>query len=382
MKRKSLMLVLATALVLSMGAVGCGNKEKETDSQNTTQEESKEDTYTVTFYDSDGETVLKTEEVKSGECVAEYEPEKDGEIFVGWFATPQMSHRFDFSAAITEDTQVFGGFVTYVEDTREFYIVGSGTSPVLMESNWGKVIGDAQKMTKEDSSDSNKYTITLDLAEGDEFQFAINSSWNAQRGYGYLDSISKDGTNYFANSGGLGDVSTKRSNIKCAVAGNYTFTLTTYPGEDQYETDNASYTEDNKEAFNINPYDVITWTYNGESTVDNSDTVTDYYIKGAKITGWEDVYTDETKFVEENGIYTLTVDLEEGDEFMFTSMVTVGDNSGVGTEYIRFSNIAVEDMDSQNFVSGTDSANLVAKQSGTYTFTYDPSTKVLTVTCQ
>lgn len=384
MKRKSLMLALAAVLALSMGIVGCGAKE--TNGGNTTQEEGKdestEDTYTVTFYDSDGKTELKTEEVKSGECVAEYEPEKDGEIFVGWFATPQMTHRFDFSTVITEDTQVFGGFVTYVEDTREFYIVGSGTSPVLLESNWGKVIGDAQKLTKEDSSDSNKYSITLDLAEGDEFQFAINSAWNAQRGYGYLDSISKDGTEYFANSGGLGDVSTKRSNIKCAVAGNYTFTLTTYPGEDQYETDNSNYTEDNKEAFNINPYDVITWTYNGESTVDNSDTVTDYYIKGAKITGWEDVYTDETKFTEENGVYTLNVDLEEGDEFMFTSMVTVGGNSSVGTEYIRYSNIAVEDVDSQSFVSGTDSANLVAKQSGTYTFTYEPSTKVLTVTCQ
>lgn len=378
------MLALAAVLALSMGIVGCGAKE--TNGGNTTQEEGKdestEDTYTVTFYDSDGKTELKTEEVKSGECVAEYEPEKDGEIFVGWFATPQMTHRFDFSTVITEDTQVFGGFVTYVEDTREFYIVGSGTSPVLLESNWGKVIGDAQKLTKEDSSDSNKYSITLDLAEGDEFQFAINSAWNAQRGYGYLDSISKDGTEYFANSGGLGDVSTKRSNIKCAVAGNYTFTLTTYPGEDQYETDNSNYTEDNKEAFNINPYDVITWTYNGESTVDNSDTVTDYYIKGAKITGWEDVYTDETKFTEENGVYTLNVDLEEGDEFMFTSMVTVGGNSSVGTEYIRYSNIAVEDVDSQSFVSGTDSANLVAKQSGTYTFTYEPSTKVLTVTCQ
>lgn len=378
------MLALAAVLVLSMGIVGCGAKE--TNGGNTTQEEGKdesaEDTYTVTFYDSDGKTELKTEEVKSGECVAEYEPEKDGEIFVGWFATPQMTHRFDFSTVITEDTQVFGGFVTYVEDTREFYIVGSGTSPVLLESNWGKVIGDAQKLTKEDSSDSNKYSITLDLAEGDEFQFAINSAWNAQRGYGYLDSISKDGTDYFANSGGLGDVSTKRSNIKCAVAGNYTFTLTTYPGEDQYETYNSNYTEDNKEAFNINPYDVITWTYNGASTVDNSDNVTDYYIKGAKITGWEDVYTDETKFTEENGVYTLNVDLEEGDEFMFTSMVTVGDNSSVGTEYIRYSNIAVEDVDSQSFVSGTDSANLVAKQSGTYTFTYEPSTKVLTVTCQ
>ncbi len=48
-----------------------------------------------------------------------------------------------------------------------------------------------------------------------------------------------------------------------AVAGNYTFTLTTYPGEDEYETDDANYTEENKENFNINPYDVITWTYNG-----------------------------------------------------------------------------------------------------------------------
>ena len=109
---------------------------------------------------------------------------------------------------------------------------------------------------------------------------------------------------------------------------------------------------------------------------------TDYYIKGAKITGWEDVYTDETRFTEENGVYTLTVDLEEGDEFIFTSMVTVGETSGVGTEYIRYSNIAADDLESQSFVTGTDSANLVASQAGTYTFTYDASTKVLTVNCQ
>ena len=85
---------------------------------------------------------------------------------------------------------------------------------------------------------------------------------------------------------------------------------------------------------------------------------------------------------EENGIYTLTVDLEEGDEFIFTSMVTVGETSGVGTEYIRYSNIAADDLESQSFVTGTDSANLVASQAGTYTFTYDASTKVLTVNCQ
>lgn len=378
MKRKNLLYVLAATMVLSMGIAGCGGKD--TSTEGTQAAATQEETFTVTFFDSDGTTELKTEKVNSGECVAEYVPEKEG--FVGWFATPGMTHRFDFSTPITADTQLFGGFVTYQEDTREFAVVGSGTSPVLMESNWGKVIGDAQKMTKEDTGDANIYTITLDLNEGDEFQFAINSAWNNQRGYGYLDTITKDGVEYFANSGGLGETSTKRANIKCAVAGNYTFTLTTYPGEDIYETDNANYTEDNKEAFNINPYDVITWTYNGESTADNGDMQTDYYIKGAKITGWEDVYSDETKFTEENGIYTLTVDLEKDDEFMFTSMVTTGDTSGVGTEYIRYTNIAEDDTESLSYVTGTETANLIASQGGTYTFTYDPSTQILTVKCE
>ncbi len=383
MKKRRLVMILAMAIMVFAGAAGCGNKEA---GSNSKKEESKEGIYTVEFYDSDGKTVLNTEEVKSGECVTEYQPQKGEKVFVGWFATPQMTHRFDFTTAITEDTRVFGGFVTHAEDTRQFVILGSGTSPVLMESNWGNVIGDAHQMTKEDNSEANCYTMTLDLKEGDEFQFAADTStgasWQNQRGYGYLDSISKDGTEYFANSGGLGDISSKRSNIKCAVAGNYTFTLTTYPAEDTYETDNGNYTEENKEAFNISPYDVITWTYNGESTASEEDVRTDYYIKGAQITGWEDVYTDETRFTEEDGIYTLEIKLTKGDEFMFTSMVTAGENSSVGTEYIRFTNIAVEDTESQSVVSGTDSANLTANQEGIYTFRYDSSAKVLTVSCQ
>ena len=384
MRKRSFILTLAMAVVLSIGAVGCGNKEEKVES--TAQEQNTEDTFTATFYDSDGKTELKTQEVANGDCVEEYEPEKEGEVFVGWFATPQMTHRFDFTTPLTENVDIFAGFVTYQEDTRGFVVVGSGTSPLLMESNWGNVIGDIHQLTKEDKSDANCYTITLDLAEGDEFQFAADTStgasWQDQRGYGYLDTISKDGKDYFANSGGLGETSTKRSNIKCAIAGNYTFTLTTYPAEDTYETDNANYKEDNKEAFNINPYDMITWTYNGESTASDEATQTDYYIKGAKINGWEDVYSDETKFTEDNGIYTLTVALEEGDEFMFTSMVTVGDKSGVGTEYLRYTNIAEDDTDSLACVTGTSSANLVAVKTGTYTFTYDPSSQILTVSCQ
>lgn len=69
--------------------------------------------------------------------------------------------------------------------------MGSGTSPVLLESNWGAVIGDAQTLTKEVDPDANVYTITLDLEAGDEFQFAINSDWNDQRGCGYLTAFSK-----------------------------------------------------------------------------------------------------------------------------------------------------------------------------------------------
>ena len=390
MRRRGFTTATATAAVLMCAAMAlsaCGEKET-AESAPAVENAAAADTesavpeaagHTVTFYDSDGTTVLDTTEVADQECVAEYTPKKEGGIFVGWFATPQMSHRYDFTKPVTEDTSIFAGFVTYACDTREYAIVGSGTSPVLLESNWGAVIGDAQKMQKEESDTENCYTITLDLNAGDEFQFAIDSSWNNQRGYGYLDTIELDGMDYFENSGSLGDAGVKRSNIKCAVTGNYTFTLTTYPGEDVYETDNANYTEENREAFNINPYDTITWTYNGAASADAADTQTDYYIKGAVVTGWEDVYSDETKFTEENGVYTLRVELTEGDEFMFTSMVTAGDTSSVGTEYIRYTNIAGEDAESFTHVTEGGNANLIAAEAGTYVFTYDQAEKVLTV---
>ena len=390
MKREVLKRYATKVLVAVMGIsvlTGCQSKDAGTSANPTEQsadatDDKTQTSHVVTFYDSDGKTALETKDVKDGECVEEYVPEKDGYTFAGWFATPQMSHKFDFSTAITQDTDIFAGFVSYQEDTRTFAIVGSGTSPVLMESNWGAVIGDAQTMVKEDNPDANVYTITLDLESGDEFQFAINSSWNDQRGSGYLSAFSKDGEEYFKNSGSLGDASTKRANIECLISGNYTFTLTTYPGEDTYEEDAANYSEDNKEAFNINAYDTIGWIYNGESESTGEEKQTNYYIKGAKITNWEDVYTDETKFVEKDGIYSLTVELEEGDEFMFTSMVTVGDKESVGTEYIRYTNIAENDTDSLACVTGTENANLVASKAGSYTFTYDPSTKILTVECK
>lgn len=372
--RKNVLMFLAV-MMLTVSLMGCAdqgaNKETKTDTTTTSTEETSSK-ITVTFVDSDGTTALKTEEVNSGEMATEYTPEKEGYTFTGWYATPQLNHEFDFKTAITADTSIFAGFTQYQADTREFYIVGNGKSPLLLASAWGANITEDHKLTK--NPDANEYTITLDLYEGDEFQFAINGSWHNQRGFGYLTSVEQDGVNYFGSSG-LGDASTKRSNIKIGITGNYTFTLTTNPADDTFETDSANYTEENKDGFNINAYDTITWTYNGEEVAEAAETTTAYFIKGAIITNWEDVYTEETGFKEKDGIHTLEIELEKGDEFLFTSQVTAGETVSTGSEYVRYSNL---DEASQKLFDKTDSFNIVVKEKGNYIFSYDPKTTVLT----
>lgn len=220
---------------------------------------------TVTYYDTDGKTVLDTAEIEHGGQAEEKTPEKDGYSFTGWFVSPKLSRRYDFSQQVTNDLSLYAGFSKYQKDERSFAIVGNGKSTVLKESNWGKTIGDAEKMKKEDSDTANIYTITVDLCEGDEFQFAADSSWSDQRGAGYMLTMAQDGTTYFKKADGLGKSDSRKSNIQCQKDGNYTFTLTTYPADDTYDTEDSYYTEATKENFNYSPYDTITWTYNGES---------------------------------------------------------------------------------------------------------------------
>lgn len=387
MKNRKLVMVLSL-LILSMvmGFTGC-NKSKKDDLQgqqvdNTSSPEKPESKkHKVIFYDQDGTTELSMEEVEDGELATEFTPEKDNLIFMGWFATPSLSHEFDFSQSIKEETMVFAGFLENQEDTRSFAIVGSGKSPTLLTSNWGSEINDDHMLLKK--ADSNTYEITIDLYEDDEFQFAINSSWHNQRGAGYMEVTSLDGDDYFYNSGGTYANDTKKSNIKCLKDGNYTLTLTTYPGADYYTEDDEYYTEDNREGFNMNPYDSITWVYNGEvkkpdeSNEDTEDLQVTYYIKGAKITQWQDLYDESYEFTEVDGIHTLTIALEEGDEFLFTTLVGEGDGATVGTEYVRYSNIT--DETSLTFLEGSDSYNMITKATGLYTFTYNPNTTELLV---
>lgn len=159
MKKIRLLTTLAVIALLVLGAIGLSACNDEAES------------YTVTYYD--GETVLKTETVESGKNAVEWTPVKDGYQFVDWFATPSFSHVFDFAQPITQNTSVFAQWqsATQSVDTRSFYIVGSGTSPILSQSNWGAVIGEDFKMTK--AADSNTYTYTVDLFAGDLFQLPL-----------------------------------------------------------------------------------------------------------------------------------------------------------------------------------------------------------------
>ena len=355
-KSKWIILTLVAALVVSLFAGCAGTKEAAG--------------FAVEYMD--GDTVLKTQEVAEGGTAVAWTPEKDGYTFLDWFATPSMSVEFDFTKPITENTKVFAGFSRYAEDTRGWAIVGSGKGDLLMSSNWGKVITDAHKLEK---VGDNTYSITLDLYAGDEFQFAINTEWHHKRGFGYLETAwDGSGSEVFTGSGGIGETAAKGQNIKVSQDGNYTLTLYTHPGDDYYDESNASYSAANKEVFNLNDYDRITWVRNGDAAELKSQ-VTNYYIKGAGITLWADLYNDATGFAKAGDIHTLTVYLREGEEFMFTSLITEDGKASTGSEYIRFENL---DEDSKALFTG--SGNIIASKSGTYTFTYDEAAKVLSAT--
>lgn len=363
MKKLFAIIIAIMLLVTASGIVACGEEQGTT--------------YTVTYYDATDKanmTVLKTEKVKEGDAFPEYSPTKEGGYqFVDWYMTPTKNHKFDKSSPITADISVYGGFTLFKEDTRTFYIVGSGTSKTLLASNWGKNIGEDYQLTKK--AGANEYSITLDLYVDDEFQFAIGTGWENKRGFGYLDSAAlADGTTVFDGQGSIYAETSKGTNIKVKQAGNYTLTLTTSPNEDYYDTNSATYTEEGKEVYNYGTYDKITWVRNGD-VLETSVSVTDFYIKGSKITQWQTMVNDYTTMVKNGNNYTLDLYLNAGEEFMFASQVTKDNVVSEGSLYIKASNL---DEASKAYIEG-DTGNMKAKASGKYSFTYNTDTKVLKV---
>ena len=355
-------IVMALVLVLGMAAfAACKPDEPETP------------VFTVTYYD--GTTVLKTEEVEEGGHATYWEPEaKEGMEFSDWYVDAGLNRVFDFEGeAITADRNLYAGYVAVgTDDTRTWAIVGSGQGDILSSSAWGTVITDVHALEKTEGE--NEFTITLDLYEDDQFQFATDTSWMNQRGFGYIPladrTMTVDGEEVtpFSGGGGIGETADKQSNIIVEYPGNYTFTLTTYPDEDYYD-DNV-----NNGLVSISNFDTITYEYNGPAA-ELSSTVTEFYIKGQDITQWGDMYNPATQMTRVGSTYTLTVYLKAGDQVMFTSLNVDRETgeSTVGTTYINVTNL---DEESASLFTAAGN-NMTVNTSGEYTFTYDADSKTL-----
>ena len=355
-------IVMALVLVLGMAAfAACKQDEPETP------------VFTVTYYD--GTTVLKTEEVEEGGYATDWEPEaKEGMEFSDWYVDAGLNRVFDFEGeAITADKSLYAGYVAVgTDDTRTWAIVGSGQGDILSSSAWGTVITDVHALEKTEGE--NEFTITLDLYEDDQFQFATDTSWMNQRGFGYIPladrTMTVDGEEVtpFSGGGGIGETADKQSNIIVEYSGNYTFTLTTYPDEDYYD-DNV-----NNGLVSISNFDTITYEYNGPAA-ELSSTVTEFYIKGQDITQWGDLYNPATQMTRVGSTYTLTVYLKAGDQVMFTSLNVDRETgeSTVGTTYINVTNL---DEESASLFTAAGN-NMTVNTSGEYTFTYDADSKTL-----
>ena len=354
MKKKLIVLVLALVAALCAAGLFAACDKKTDDGK-----------MTVTFYD--GETVLETQKVeKGGKAVRpEEDPSKEGYIFIDWYGTPTFTHVYDFDRVVNDDVSVFAGFARHENDTRDYYLLGSGTSKLLYASNWGNYYDDNYKMSKSSSTEENIYTFTVDLAAGDEFVFAI-PGWGYKHGAGYIVERTLGGKECFAE----GD---KLSNIKVLESGNYTFTMKTYPAHLNWGSDG----EDGPNAiYNVTgSFDTIEVVRNGDMIEGPVELTVDYYIKGSGISNWQDVYSPYLKMGSADGVYTLEIYLKAGETFLFSAVNTATDGTmAPGNAYAKFANL--DEASKALFTEETE--NIKAKAAGTYTFTFDAEAGVLT----
>ena len=182
--KKKLLIAASMVAVMALSAVGfaaCG----ETNKDNGGVETPADDKVTVTYYEGTNE--LKQEEIEKGGKATEWTPEKEGWEFMGWYAEASLSQEFDFSAAITEDTDVFSAWRenVYVEDTAAWYFIGAGSGS-MSASNWGHST-EGLFMTKDTTiKDANVYTIEITMYAGDKFQITHSDTWDHQQGIGHM----------------------------------------------------------------------------------------------------------------------------------------------------------------------------------------------------
>lgn len=355
--KKKVKKILSMALTFIMSVMmlcACGNSGAED--------------ITVTFMN--GTTELGKLTAQAGEVLKDYVQYEtvEGFEFLGWYETPtflESSFKDLKTATFDADTVLYGSFKNQnvAKDTRVWYVVGAGTSPILVNSNWaGADVEDAAKEAcklVETGNATNEFSITLDMYAGDQFQVIHDWSWDGQKGFGCFTTIDET---QMENGGGLGG-SAETSNVNVLMDGNYTIVLTTDP-------DNAA-------------QDTLSVVRNSDATVDASKVEkepekpayevsenTSIVVKGSWVSDWSE--NKDLERVEGTNTFKITMDLEAGTELYFMVWDS-GKDTGLG---MNGSN--VKDKASKALLE--DAYNVKVAETGTFTFTVDAEKMEVAVT--
>ncbi len=347
---KKILGVILTATAVMMSLCACGNSAKKE--------------ITVTFMN--GDTELGQVTGTAGELLTDYEQYEnvEGFEFLGWYEAPsflETSKKDLATDTFEEDTTLFGSFKStqVAEDTRVWYIVGTGASPKLAASNWAADVDDSVKdacQLKATGNATNEFAITLNLYAGDQFQIIHDWSWDGQKGFGRFTTIDET---QMENGGGLSG-SDSTSNINVIMDGNYTITLTTDPDNELQDTlaivrngdatEQAAAPESNETSYEVTD-------------------ATGIVVKGSWVDDWSE--NKELTRVDGTNQFTITMDLDAGIELYFM-VFDNGEDTGLGMNAT-----AVTDDASKALLE--EAYNIKVAEAGTYTFTVDADTMTITV---
>lgn len=356
MKKKLLSIILS--LVCVLGLLACGNNEPVSDKEEPVVEAAD---VNVTF--KDGITKLGMLKVKAGQLIEGYEDfeNKEGFEFLGWYETPSMleaSKKDLKNDTFTENTVLYGSWKSLIaeEDTRVFYIVGDGKSPILKGSAWaGADVDDATKESCKllPTGNTNEFTITLDLFKDDLFQIVYDWQWDGQYGFGKFTDYD---ANQFVSGGGLSGEASK-ANVCVMEDGNYTITMVTDVSNPSLDTI--------KIVRNGEPL--------GEAAAEAEPFVcgenTTVVMKGSWVADWsENIPLEATG---DGFKFTITKEFEKDTELYFMVWDN-GEDTGIGMKYS-----SVDDA-SKALLAEAD--NVKIKESGTYTITADAENLTLSIT--
>ena len=204
------------------------------------------------------------------------------------------------------------------------------------------------------TGNTNEFSVTMDLYEGDQFQLIADWAWDTQYGFGYITDYDES---QLENGGGLSG-NDKTSNINVLQDGNYTVTLVTNP-DDEAQTQLSIVRNGDASG------EVVAVSEEKEFEITDD---TNVKVKGSWVSDWSELKDLEN---EGDGIYTITMDLDAMTELYFS--VFEGDED---TE-LGLNGSCVADDASKALLE--DAYNVQVTEAGTYTFTVDLNTFTFTV---